>query len=278
MGVSRTTGAAERRRRRRSAQRRVQLPPPLRRKEQKAKKTRPHRPELHLASGVSTADSAASAKNVGAPRSVLTSGLGASAKVGRVRFVSLCAQNERMHRTWEANRLDSELPSRAHALSRFTLPAHLCLSMLVLLGFILGFCFSRGVTRAPLSDALYSTFCTDCNGKSICQHSRERSKCKECFKNRTGGASICEHQRRRSTCKECGGGSICEHKRRRSACKVWAMSLVSASRDVLTCMYARGEERDGWRESAREQWWMNGRAGVSRYHAQKCAHTLTHVV
>ena len=117
MGDSRTTGAAERRRRRRSAQRRVQLPPPLRRKEQKAKKTRPHRPELHLASGVSTADSAASAKNVGAPRSVLTSGLGASAKVGRVRFVSLCAQNERMPRTWVANRLcfNSDLPRLAHA-------------------------------------------------------------------------------------------------------------------------------------------------------------------
>ena len=34
--------------------------------------------------------------------------------------------------------------------------------------------------------------------KCICQHQRQRSKCKEC-----GGASICPHQRRRSKCKEC---------------------------------------------------------------------------
>ncbi len=38
-------------------------------------------------------------------------------------------------------------------------------------------------------------------GAGICQHQRERSKCKEC-----GRASICQHQRIRSTCKECGGG------------------------------------------------------------------------
>ena len=32
----------------------------------------------------------------------------------------------------------------------------------------------------------------------MCQHQREKSKCKEC-----GGAGICQHQRIRSKCKEC---------------------------------------------------------------------------
>ena len=46
---------------------------------------------------------------------------------------------------------------------------------------------------------------------SICQHGRQRSRCKEC-----GGSSICEHSRVRSKCKECGGSSICNHSRVRS--------------------------------------------------------------
>jgi len=61
--------------------------------------------------------------------------------------------------------------------------------------------------------------CKDCardgsGGSQICEHQRERSKCKLC-----GGASICEHSRERSVCKECRGGSICEHSRRRNQCK-----------------------------------------------------------
>merc|ERR1712166_1729212 len=48
--------------------------------------------------------------------------------------------------------------------------------------------------------------CKDCGGGSICQHGRERSQCKQC-----GGSSICQHGRRRYECKECGGSSICEH-------------------------------------------------------------------
>ena len=35
--------------------------------------------------------------------------------------------------------------------------------------------------------------------ESMCEHQRERSRCKECK-----GSSICEHQRHRSICKECG--------------------------------------------------------------------------
>ena len=34
----------------------------------------------------------------------------------------------------------------------------------------------------------------------ICEHGRQRSRCKEC-----GGSSICEHGRQRRKCKECGG-------------------------------------------------------------------------
>ena len=53
-----------------------------------------------------------------------------------------------------------------------------------------------------------------CGVVGICEHGRQRSRCKEC-----GGGGICEHGRRRSQCKECGGGGICEHGRRRSECK-----------------------------------------------------------
>ena len=56
--------------------------------------------------------------------------------------------------------------------------------------------------------------CKECGGEGICQHARIRSRCKEC-----GGGSICRHARRRSQCKECGGGSICQHNRIRSRCK-----------------------------------------------------------
>ena len=56
--------------------------------------------------------------------------------------------------------------------------------------------------------------CKECGGTSICQHNRTRRMCKQC-----GGASICEHHRQRSKCHQCGGASICEHKRRRRLCK-----------------------------------------------------------
>ena len=57
-------------------------------------------------------------------------------------------------------------------------------------------------------------------GSAICEHGRERSKCKEC-----GGSQICEHGRRRYLCKECGGAGICEHGRRRYDCKECASSV-----------------------------------------------------
>ena len=49
--------------------------------------------------------------------------------------------------------------------------------------------------------------------RNLCEHGRQRSRCKEC-----GGVGICEHGRERNQCKECGGASICEHGRRRHRC------------------------------------------------------------
>ena len=56
--------------------------------------------------------------------------------------------------------------------------------------------------------------CKECGGASICEHNRRRDQCKEC-----GGSSYCHHGRLRTTCRECGGASICEHDRIRSQCK-----------------------------------------------------------
>ena len=70
------------------------------------------------------------------------------------------------------------------------------------------------VGRSICEHSRRSSYCKECGGASICEHNKVRSSCKEC-----GGASICEHNRIRSYCKECGGGSICEHNRQRSSCK-----------------------------------------------------------
>ena len=48
-------------------------------------------------------------------------------------------------------------------------------------------------------------------GTSICEHNRQRSRCKDC-----GGTNICQHNRERSKCKDCGGTSICQHNRERT--------------------------------------------------------------
>ena len=54
-----------------------------------------------------------------------------------------------------------------------------------------------------------------CGGGSICEHGRQRNKCKEC-----GGTSICQHGRQKSSCKECGYvPKKCEHGRRPRECK-----------------------------------------------------------
>ena len=48
----------------------------------------------------------------------------------------------------------------------------------------------------------------------ICEHGRQRSRCKEC-----DGSGVCEHQKLRHYCKQCGGSGICKHGRRKSDCK-----------------------------------------------------------
>jgi len=75
--------------------------------------------------------------------------------------------------------------------------------------------------RSAVGDQYASTVvgATDCKGVRWCieyvSTVVSARQCKEC-----GGGSICEHGRQRSRCKECGGKDrICEHGRRRSDCK-----------------------------------------------------------
>ena len=63
--------------------------------------------------------------------------------------------------------------------------------------------------------------------KTLCQHGRSKSKCKEC-----GGSQICEHSRVKSQCKECCGGHICEHKNYKSRCKECCGSQICEHRKV----------------------------------------------
>jgi hypothetical protein len=57
------------------------------------------------------------------------------------------------------------------------------------------------------------SICIDCNGSQICEHNIQRSHCKKC-----NGSQICEHNRQRSVCKPCGGSQICIHNKTRSFC------------------------------------------------------------
>ena len=56
--------------------------------------------------------------------------------------------------------------------------------------------------------------CKECDGSGVCEHRRLRHYCKQC-----GGSGICEHGRRKSDCKQCQGGSICEHGRQKRQCR-----------------------------------------------------------
>ena len=88
--------------------------------------------------------------------------------------------------------------------------------------------------------------CKDCGGGGLCEHGRERSRCKEC-----GGGSICEHGRRRSQCKDCGGASICEHGRRRNECKE-----CGGSRQDAVILEATVVEENGVDEEAEPDEWV----------------------
>ena len=87
----------------------------------------------------------------------------------------------------------------------------------------------------------------DGTGLRWCEHSRERSKCKEYGRSGTcengrqrshckecGGVSICEHGRIRSQCKECGG-PICEHRRQRSQCESCKASKRPTCVQIVAC-------------------------------------------
>jgi hypothetical protein len=60
--------------------------------------------------------------------------------------------------------------------------------------------------------------CKDCKGPGLCKHLREKKSCKECYAGQTLPGN-CQHNRRKSLCRECGGAGICEHNRIRSRCK-----------------------------------------------------------
>jgi len=88
--------------------------------------------------------------------------------------------------------------------------------------------------------------CKDCGGSRICQHQRERRRCREC-----GGSAICEHKRERSRCRDCGGRAICQHQRVRSKCnecvtrnkqqKLFAADVAAASSDAVAHTLPDGE-------------------------------------
>lgn len=78
--------------------------------------------------------------------------------------------------------------------------------------------------------------CKLCGGSQICEHNTIRYQCKKCE-----GSQICEHNRVRSECKECGGGSICEHNKRRSMCKECRGSQICEHNRVRsTCKKCEG--------------------------------------
>jgi hypothetical protein len=80
--------------------------------------------------------------------------------------------------------------------------------------------------------------CKECGGSQICEHNRVRSKCKEC-----GGGSICEHNKQRRFCKECGGNQICEHDKQRSSCKeCGGVSICQHNKQRSYCKECKGNQ------------------------------------
>ena len=88
--------------------------------------------------------------------------------------------------------------------------------------------------------------CKECGGVSICEHGRQRSRYKEC-----GGSQICEHGRQKSRCKECCGSQICEHGRQRSRCKNCKVSKCPTGVQIVACpnpMFFAGAFKDSSRD------------------------------
>jgi hypothetical protein len=52
----------------------------------------------------------------------------------------------------------------------------------------------------------------------MCEHMREKRRCKQCLLTAGGGSSFCKHNRLKYGCVECGGAGVCEHKRQRRKC------------------------------------------------------------
>lgn len=106
--------------------------------------------------------------------------------------------------------------------------------------------------------------CKECGGSSVCEHGRERSQCREC-----GGSQICKHGRQRSKCKKCGGVSICEHGRLKSYCKDCGGSQICEhGRQRSTCRECGGSqicEHDCIRQHCKKC----GGSGICEHNIQK---------
>lgn len=75
-------------------------------------------------------------------------------------------------------------------------------------------------------------------GASICEHGKEKAKCKPC-----GGSAICEHGREQHQCRKCGGASICEHKRQKSVCKrCKALKPCQHGKPTIDCEICSGPD------------------------------------
>ena len=93
--------------------------------------------------------------------------------------------------------------------------------------------------------------CKECDGSGVCEHRRLRHSCKQC-----GGSGICEHGRRKSDCKQCQGSSICEHGRQKRQCRE-CLAVYGA------CVH--GKARNGYMQ-----------CGNRRFASQNARETLNH--
>ena len=96
--------------------------------------------------------------------------------------------------------------------------------------------------------------CKDCGGSQICKHNRQRTLCKECE-----GGHICKHNKYRSQCKDCGGSQICKHNIIRSTCKNCnGGSVCKHNIQSSTCKICRPQRHiANLRRSRRRQWIKN---------------------
>ena len=109
--------------------------------------------------------------------------------------------------------------------------------------------------------------CKECGGSGLCEHGRERSQCKEC-----GGSGICEHGRVRSKCKECGGSGICEHGRAEGSGRLGRSKCKSAAARICASASTGGAKGSARSAGGGSQICEHGRVrGLSNLRAREAA-------